>query len=249
MYFTRFHACRGAETCRESRILRGLNTSKCWNPPRITYNTRWCSEARRESRILQGFEHFEAVEHAANHVFHEVLKTWSHWNTPWIMYFTRFWAILSIETRREWRILQDFEHFEALKEGAFARNGPCCRCEWLSSQAWNHFRTALLTNQGAQGRTRRESQGPKERKGLPELLIPSLRGPWKSLRLASEEHCFNAFQGFCGGWGARGFPWLALAVPVSTTKTRNYQIILVSKSRKIHASWQFLPFFVLHGNV
>jgi hypothetical protein len=32
------------------------------------------TETRRESRILRGFEHFEALKHAANHVFYEVLS-------------------------------------------------------------------------------------------------------------------------------------------------------------------------------
>jgi hypothetical protein len=32
----------------------------------------------RESRILRGFEHFEALEHAANHVFYKVSSTSKH---------------------------------------------------------------------------------------------------------------------------------------------------------------------------
>ena len=58
------------------------STSKHWNTPRITYFTRFRAlrsiETRRESRILRGFEHFEALEQAANHAFYEVSSTSKH---------------------------------------------------------------------------------------------------------------------------------------------------------------------------
>jgi hypothetical protein len=131
---------RSIETGRESRILRGFEhfealkqaanhayyevstNSKHWNRPRITHFTRFRAlrsiGTRRESRIIRGFEHFEALKQAANHAFYEVSSTSNHWNTPRITHFTRFRALRSIETGRESRILRGFDEFKALKQAA-----------------------------------------------------------------------------------------------------------------------------------
>ena len=96
MYFAGFWALRSTATERESCILQGferfeaikqsvnhvfcrlLSASKQWNRAWITYFARlWAFRSiktRRESRILRGFELFEALKHCVNHVFCKVLR-------------------------------------------------------------------------------------------------------------------------------------------------------------------------------
>ena len=158
MHSTRFRSLRSNKTCRESCILRGFehfealkqaanhafyevsSTSKHWNSPRITHCTRFRAlrniETARESRILRGFEHFEALKQAANHAFCEVSSTSKHWNTPRITYFTRFRALRSIETRRESRILRGFYEFKALKQAANHAFYEVCKTELCETELW-----------------------------------------------------------------------------------------------------------------
>jgi hypothetical protein len=137
-----------------------LSTSKHWNRPRITHFTsfRWIQsiETDRESRILRGFYEIEASKHAANHAFYEVSSTSKHWNRPRITHFTRFWALRSIETGRESRILRGFDEFKALKQAA---NHAFYEVS-MKSKHWNTPRITHFTRFRAPRsiETRRESR-------------------------------------------------------------------------------------------
>ena len=171
MYFTRVCVLQNKETQRESCILRGferfeamkqgvnhvfcgfLSASKQCNRAWIMYFAGfWAlrgNETERESRILQAFERFEAMKQSVNHAFCKVLSVSKHWNTAWITYFARFWALWSIETRRESRIFRGFDHFESLQTCPESQFGqPSENGSWLIQSSYEKYHFLVQLGRG-----------------------------------------------------------------------------------------------------
>ena len=94
MYFAFFERFEAVQQSVNHVFCRVLSASRQWNRAWITYFagfwTLRSNEAERESRILHGFERFQALKHNVNHVFCEVLRASKHWNMAWITYFAGF---------------------------------------------------------------------------------------------------------------------------------------------------------------